>query len=264
MKEPEDRLAAIRLVLVEPSGALNIGSIARVMKNMGLSQWVVVQPHCDIRGEDAQRMAVHAWDLLDQLQVVATLPEALVGCQRAIATTGRDDYTDVSRLEHPRQALPWLLEGADQMPPVQSALIFGPEDRGLSNTELNYAQRWVQIPSSDRYRSLNLAQAVAVCCYELYQLAGSPETSLGSREAIAEPAASLDALERYYQTLEDLLLRIGYLYPHTAESRMAKVRRLLNRAYPSSHEVSMLHGVLRQVHWAIAQAAIQSAEKKSD
>jgi tRNA/rRNA methyltransferase len=256
---PETPLATVRVVLVEPAGALNVGAIARVMKNMGLTQLVVVNPHCAVTGEEARRMAVHADDVLAQVRVVSSLPAALAGCQRAIATTGRDDYTDPSRLESPRQALPWLLG-------TPSALIFGPEDRGLSNAELDYAQRWVQIPASDRYTSLNLAQAAAICCYELYQAAiAAPHTPTPPSDNLAP----LDTLERYYQGVEDLLLHIGYLYPHTAPSRMAKLRRLLQRAYPSSQELAMLQGMIRQLRWALSdpppkQSPKQSQPKKSD
>ncbi|HEY9806724.1 MAG TPA: RNA methyltransferase, partial [Candidatus Obscuribacterales bacterium] len=172
----ETALANVRIVLVEPAGPLNIGAIARVMKNMGLHQLVLVNPHCDPLGPEARQMAVHAIDLLTTARVVPNLPTALQGCQRAIATTARPRAIE-TELEHPRNALPWLLaEAAGAENPeagstelLQSALIFGPEDRGLSNEELNYAQRFIRIPSSPAYPSLNLAQAVAVCCYELYQ-----------------------------------------------------------------------------------------------
>ena len=154
----------IRIVLVEPAGPLNVGSVARVMKNMGLHQLILVNPQCDHLGEEARLMAVRAADILENARVVESLPEALVGCTRAIATTG-DDRPFATKREEPADALPWLLE-------APSALIFGREDCGLTNTELNYAQRLIRIPSSDAYTSLNLAQAVAVCCYELYREEG--------------------------------------------------------------------------------------------
>lgn len=255
LETPEARLAQVRIVLMEPAGALNVGAIARVMKNMGLSQLVVVNPHCEIRGDEARTMAVHAGDVLDQAVIVPSLPAALVGCQRAIATTGRDQPSPDHPLEFPRQALPWLVT-----PGVPSALIFGTEDRGLSNDELNYAQRFVRIPSSDRYVSLNLAQAVAVCGYELYQAAAEPAghgvKSRPQAEALEErPGANLEQLEHYYQAMEALLLRVGYLYPHTAKPRMAKLRRLLHRAYPSTEELALLQGMVRQVNWALQQSA---------
>lgn len=258
--------ANIRIVLVEPAGPLNVGSVARVMKNMGLHQLILVNPQCDHLGEEARLMAVRAADILENARVVESLPEALVGCTRAIATTG-DDRPIATKREEPADALPWLLE-------APSALIFGREDCGLTNAELNYAQRLIRIPSSDAYTSLNLAQAVAVCCYELYK------SGVRSQESVVNPSlevnplppprgenqeenasipiasATFENLEGYYQQLETVLLKIGYLHPHTAASRMAKFRHLYNRAYPTVDEVAMLRGTLRQIEWALKSCAI--------
>ncbi len=233
-------LENLKIILVEPAGALNVGSVARVIKNMGLDKLVLVNPHCDPLGEEARRMAVHGIDVLEKSQQVATLPEALRGCQRAIATTSRC-RTLAATLESPRAALPWLLA-----PQIPSALIFGPEDRGLSNEELNYAQRFVGIPANPAYPSLNLAQAVAVCAYELFQACQTSETDLAPD---TPETASLDALEGYFQHLETLLLKIGYLYPHTAAARMEKFRRLYYRANLSRDEVAMLRGQITQMDW---------------
>ncbi len=305
-------LQAIRIVLVEPAGSLNVGSVARVMKNMGLSYLVLVNPDCDHLGTEARQMAVHAVDVLERSRVVTTLPDGLRGCRRAIAATGRP-WSPTITLEDPRDALPWLLEPAAESDSM--ALIFGPEDRGLSNEELNYAHRFVYIPSNPNYPSLNLAQAVGICCYELYQCGRKQEVGTRSQESEARkscrkdkqgkgneedkelgsqrvqerttlspscsstpstsssstspfpipyspspisylpslPSAPLDELEEFYQRLEVLLLEVGYLYPHTVSSRMRKFRRLFNRAMPTSEEVAMLRGVLRQVGWALKQ-----------
>ena len=241
MWEPE--VAGLRIVLVEPHGPLNVGAIARVMKNFGLQQLVLVNPQCDRLADEAKLMAVHAWDVLEAASEVATLPEALQGCMRAIATTARVRALP-GILEPPRTALPWLTTTNES-----AALIFGPEERGLSNEELNYAQRFVRIPSSDSYPSLNLAQAVAICCYELF-VVGDREPGQAADRMTAGSLASLDVLEGYYQQLESLLLKIGYLYPHTAASRMEKFRQLFNRAQLENTEVAMLRGILTQMEWA--------------
>ena len=239
-------LGSVRIILVEPAGPLNVGSVARVMKNMGLQTLVLVKPQCDFLGEEARQMAVHGWDILETAQRVETIPEALTGCQKAIATTARFRAFPPP-LESPRVALPWLLEDT-----IPSALIFGPEDRGLSNIELNYAQRFVCIPSSSEYPALNLAAAVAICCYELYQTTQEQQDfrQIPSTSSTPEVAA-LDVLEGYYEHLETVLLKIEYLYPHTAPSRLQKFRYLLNRATPTKEEVTMLRGILRQVEWAL-------------
>ncbi|NJR24876.1 MAG: RNA methyltransferase [Richelia sp. CSU_2_1] len=272
----ETALTNIRIVLVEPAGPLNVGSVARIMKNMDLHQLVLVNPQCDYLGEEARLMAVRAAEILETARVVETLPAALVGCTRAIATTGVDRSLPV-QLEEPAAALPWLLE-------APSALIFGRENNGLTNAELNYAQRSIRIPSSDAYNSLNLAQAAAICCYEIYQARSKKEE--GERGRVGEgengrvgeltipnsqfpipnsqlstlnsqlSCAPLENLEGYYRQLETLLLKIGYLHPHTAASRMEKFRYLYNRAYPTVDEVAMLRGILRQVEWAIELRSI--------
>jgi tRNA/rRNA methyltransferase len=249
-------LAGVKIILVEPAGPLNVGSVARVMKNFGLHQLVLVNPQCDPLGMEARQMAVHAQDILDAAVSVAILPEALQGCKRAIATTGIDHHWQAP-LETPRTALPWLLAEEGQ----PAALIFGREDRGLTNQELNYAQRFVRIPTSPNYSSLNLATAVAICCYELAQFDAEREnftpSSLpcipaSSATAPESEIAPLDVVEAYYQQLESLLLKIGYLYPHTAASRMEKFRQLYNRAQLQTREVAMLRGILRQVKWALS------------
>lgn len=243
-------LAQVRIVLVEPAGPLNIGAISRVLKNMGLRQLILVNPLCDPLGTEARQMAVHAVDLLQQARQVQTLPQALEGCERIMATTMREQVGEVVT-ELPRTGLPWLLGHP-------AALIFGREDRGLTNTELNYAQRLIRIPTDPIYPSLNLAQAVAVCSYELYQQAS---------QALVEPIAPgggelarFENLEAYYQQLETVLLKIGYLYSHTAVSRMAKFRRLFNRSQPTEAEVALLRGILSQVEWALtAKPALDSS-----
>lgn len=238
----------IRIVLVEPAGALNVGSIARVMKNMGLSQLVIVNPRCDVDGEEATRMSVHAIDLLQSAKIVPDLPTALAGCTRVIATTARERAIP-TLLETPRQALPWLVDSAQP-----TALIFGREDSGLNNAELNYATRYVRIPIGSEYSSLNLAQAVGVCAYELQMCASELELKPQDISSQIPPQlniAPIELVEGYYQQLEALLLEIGYLLPHTAAHRMEKIRRLYNRSQLSPNEVALLRGILRQVDWAI-------------
>ena len=242
----QNPLANIRIVLVEPAGELNLGSIARIMKNMGLSKLVLVNPQCDRHAESARIMAVHAVDVLENALVVDNLPTALVGCQQAIATTVRSRSVPIE-LETPTSILPSVLASN-----VPSALLFGAEERGLSNDELKYAQRFIRIPSHPDYPSLNLAQAVAICAYELYEAywQGTNPIPTAANPISIQPMAPLEALEGYYQDLEALLLEIGYLQPHTAPVKMEKFRRLYGKANLQSEEVALLRGILRQVRWA--------------
>ena len=272
-----------RIVLVEPAGARNVGSIARVMKNMGLTQLVIVNPECDHLGEEARQMAVHGIDRLESARVVPDLAAALEGCHRVAATIGRDGV--LRSVEPLRSVVPWLLgeneglEFHDRGTPAEtnnefvgevgremtgyltSAIVFGREDHGLSNDQLKYAQRLVTIPSNPDYPSLNLAQSVGIVAYELYQatqdcpnarLVRQPLRPMAERSDLsAEPDAPFQMTEAFYLGLEALLLSIGYLHSHTADSRMQKFRLLLARAVPSTHEMTMLLGILRQSRWAL-------------
>ncbi|MEN9232146.1 MAG: RNA methyltransferase [Thermostichus sp. DG02_5_bins_236] len=237
------QLEQVRIVLVQPAGPRNLGSIARVMKNMGLSQWILVDPQCDPLDREALTMAVHGADLLYQAQKVQTLPEALQGCVQVYGTTGRlEPYSPEWHIQSPRQAFPALLAKLDSGP---AALVFGPEDRGLSNEELALCHHHVQIPTDAVYPSLNLAQAVGICCYELHIL--SRENSDFPQPPT--PLAPFELLEGFFQHLETLLLQIGYLHPHTARRKMLKFRALFQRAGLTVAEVALLRGILRQLGW---------------
>lgn len=232
-----------RIVLVKPAGPLNVGSVARVMKNFGLQELVLVTPQCSITSKQAQDMAVHAKDILANAQQVSSLKEALTGCTRVIATTMRERKPSPG-LETPQQAFPWILES-----PEPTAILFGPEDHGLSNEDLSWAQRWVCIPTSSTYGSLNLAQTVAICCYELFQHEKSGNPSKDSKDS--EPLADITQFNAFLDDFSALLLRVGFLYPHTATDRMDKLRKFLFRAQPSQQELAMLRGIVSQMEWTL-------------
>jgi len=227
----------IRIVLVEPQGSRNVGSVARVMKNMGLGELVLVNPRCDVRDPEARDMAVHAAEVLDQAVCVGSLAEALHDCHRTVGTLGRSQNTPPEwHLGDPRRELPWLLQGE------QGAVVFGPEDRGLSNAELGQCQRHVMIPTHQDYPSLNLAQAVGICAYELWQ---------GQQGSRTDPRPSLthDQQEGFFAHFEEFLLHIGYLQPQTARRKMQKFRALIHRSQLSPSELALLRGILRQWQW---------------
>lgn len=236
--------APLTIVLVEPAGPLNVGSVARVMKNFGLAQLVLVNPQCDRLGREARQMAIHARDVLEGAIEVPDLPTALAGCDRVGATFGRDWDSPVV-VQEPAAALPWLRAGRSP------ALVFGREDRGLSNDELKYAQRLIRIPTSAAYPSMNLAQAVAVCAYEWVREPSAPQAIAPPVAAEPIELAPVAQVEHFHRDLEALLLRSGFLYPHTAGSRMEKLRRLLQRSNPSPQDLALLWGAVKQLGWAI-------------
>ncbi|MFS8780363.1 RNA methyltransferase [Synechococcus sp. W55.1] len=253
-----EQLAQVRLVLVQPAGPRNLGAVARIMKNMGLRQWVLVDPQCDPLDAEALTAAVHGADLLHQAQKVHTLPEALQGCVQVFGTTGRSQtYPPEWQIQSPRQAFPALLAAGP------AALVFGPEDRGLSNEELALCHRQIQIPTDATYPSLNLAQAVAICCYELYTLAcesPSPAPPVPSPQRLAP----FELLQGFFAHLEALLLQIGYLRPHTARRKMLKFRALFQRAGLTVAEVALLRGILRQLQWSQRSSCQEPLEANRD
>ncbi len=281
---------SLQLVLVEPAGPLNVGSVARLCANFGIEGLRLVAPRCDPLGEEARRMAVHGVGLLERARTYPTLAAALADCRRVVATSGRGEGEPLPP-SPPAEALRWLLRaerGGDPVDPVSpsspaspSALVFGREDRGLSNDELLQAGRILQIATGPAYASLNLSHAVAVVLHELHglrqqvvrqhpsdlqpqpaaeQRTGAQDAGARNPEPAAEapwPGADHDAepcprglLEGALADAEALLLEVGYLYPHTAHARMAKLRALLQRAQIRPQEVALLRGMVCQLRWA--------------
>ncbi len=251
------------VVLVEPAGPLNVGSVARLCANFGIRELRLVAPRCNPDGEEARRMAVHGGALLAAARTFDTLAEALADCRRVLATSGRSEPEPVPVVQAD-SGLAWLLAAGSEAP---AALVFGREDRGLSNDELLQAGRVVRIGTGTDYPSLNLSHAVAVLMHELHGRrlkpsppARQPEPHPGASAAPTwlepeqDPAPRAD-LEATLRDAEALLLDAGFLYPHTAHARMAKVRGLLQRAQVSSEEVALLRGMVRQLRWATRQPA---------
>jgi tRNA/rRNA methyltransferase len=306
--QPEPRIV---VVLVEPAGPLNVGSVARLCANFAIAQLRLVAPRCNPLGEEARRMAVHGQAQLEQAATYPDLAAAIADCRRVVATSGRMEREELP-LEGPAAALGWLVEPeaalAGSLDPGPSpdpaaapvALVFGREDRGLTNAELLQAGKILRLESSADYASLNLSHAVAICLHELRcrsalsQVPAAPtgtqHQGLGThsqgtnvrgpgeaascgvpdggaeRGADGAPGQAPDpnlaaspgagatslrgALEATLADAEDLLLAVGFLHPHTAHARMAKLRALLQRAQIREGEVALIRGMVRQLRWA--------------
>ncbi|WP_010317935.1 RNA methyltransferase [Synechococcus sp. CB0205] len=232
---------SLAVVLVEPAGPLNVGSVARLCANFSVDELRLVAPRCDHLGNEARLMAVHGEALLEQAQLFPTLEAALADCRRVVATSGRIEE-EALPLNGPAEALSWLQASETDAPSAPAALVFGREDRGLSNAELLQAGRILRLETSEAYASMNLSHAVAVCLHELRRCPAptAPQPEPCQREQLE--AALSDA--------EELLLEVGFLYPHTAQARMAKLRALLQRAEIRDEEVALLRGMVRQLRWA--------------
>ncbi len=238
-------LDRIRIVLVRPREAQNVGAVARAMKNTGLTRLVLVDaPALD--EARAATLAVHATDVLGARAHTATLDEALAGCGLVVGTSGRATAARDAGTT-PRASAPVLLAAAQSN---EVALVFGPEDHGLALEELKHCHHVIAIPTSDAYGSLNLAQAVLVCAYELWIAASPP--------APARVLAPHERLELLWEKLEAGLSAVSFLHGDEAPSMMRRLRAMLGRAALDDDEVQILLGVARQMTWAGALARRQT------
>jgi tRNA/rRNA methyltransferase len=250
MAAPEAALAGIRIVLVRPKGAANVGAAARAMKNMGLADLALVRP---ARGwRRGAVMAVHARDLLDRARVADSIADAVADCHLVVGTTCRGGPYR-AQAESPETLAPVILGRAAA---GRVAILFGPEDHGLANEDLKPCQRLLTIDTSDEYSSLNLAQAVLLCCHELRRAALAGVQPMGEFAAAA-PAAAVELL---FERLQLALLRIGFLNRQNPDHIMFAIRRLLGRAGLDDAEVRILLGLARQIEWYARSGAASEAE----
>lgn len=233
----------VAVILVSPRVSENVGAAARVMKNFGLTDLRVVAPR-DWDEDRARRMARDGADVLAARRVVETLPEALADLTLVAATTARlgDDRAPVAC--DPAEGARRLLAAVGP-----AGLVFGPEERGLTNRELDLCQLAVTIPANPAFSSLNLAQAVAVACYELSRHAPVDGLRRPLPPADAPPPASGSEVEGLMQDARDFLLTAGFLNPQNPDAVLLHLRRLLARAAPTTHDVAVLRGMMRQVRW---------------
>ncbi len=231
----------IRVVLVEPREPRNVGAAARAMKNFGLSELVVVNPERPL-DESAYRLATRgAADVLDGARITASLDEALRDTVYVVATSARARDSYAGEVYTPRQGAPRLLQMNEKGP---TAVLFGRENFGLSNREMDRAHAVWRIPTGG-YSSLNLAQAVLLVGYEVFLAASSPQ------EAARPKPAPAQELERFFADLESYLREIRYTDDERMAGAMRSLRRMSHRALLSVNEVRRLRGVLRQSRWAL-------------
>ena len=234
-------MSALRIVLVRPKDPANVGASARAMKNFGLGELYLVAPQRKL-SRHAYALASHAEDVLDAAVICDTVAEALTGCTLALGTTARPRAAE-TRVYTPREAAMLPREGAA----VRTAVLFGPEDYGLSNDDLRHCQGYIRIPTA-AYASLNLAQAVQLVAYEWFVA--------DDREAVtatsSEPAPR-EVLEGMYAHLLETLHHIGYTDTQREGGVDRLFRNIFDRAHLNRREVAALRGLWRQVLWATRQ-----------
>lgn len=228
----------IRIVLVNTSHTGNIGSTARAMKTMGLSDLYLVDPVSAPDGKSSA-LAAGAGDVLANATIVSDLSEAVKDCALIVGTSARSRTLPWPMLTPRECGVKMVQEG--QKGPV--ALVFGRENNGLSNEELQLCHFHVCIPANPEYSSLNLAAAVQTLCYEIRM----GYLNLDSYPDIESDYPLSEDLERFYVHLENTLTETGFIVKNHPGVVMTKLRRIVNRARPESQELNILRGILSAI-----------------
>ena len=246
-------LKNVCIVLSRPRYPENIGAAARAMRNMGFEQLIVVDPqNCDL--SRVLKMATHAAiDVVEQMRVYEDLQTALEPLNYVVGTT--------ARLGGQRQLVGKAASLAHKLAPISEnnrvALLFGPEDRGLTNEDIRLCHDLVNIPTAE-FSSLNLAQAVMVLCYELRRY-NQPKA-----KTFLPRLANRHELDGLYAQLQDILVRISYIQPENPEYFMNNIRHFGSRMKLRAKEVSILRGICRQIDWYGKKCFQDGLNKKRD
>ena len=246
-------LSNLRIVLVRPRGSGNIGSVARAMKNFGASELAIVGK-ARTGSFWARAMAVHGREILADAKFHPTIREAIADCALVVGTTRRAGlYRKHSQT--PRDLAPEIITAART---GKVALLFGPEDHGLSNKDLEHCQLLITIPTPPDYQSLNVAQAAVICLYEIF---------IGSLTKAANSTiqrANAEDIERLFERMRRTLLKIGFLDSENPEHMLLAFRRILGRAGLEEKDVRIFTGLFRQIEWSIDQGwkVIEEKEKR--
>ncbi len=244
------------IILVEPRGPRNVGSVARAMANFGLHDLRLVQPQTDHLQEEARQMAVKAGGILENAKLFPDLQSALEGCHCSYGTTRRLGKYRVDILNPDDAALQLLplLEGG------RIAMVFGREDKGLKTEEVDLCQRLITIPTDDNLPSMNLAQSVGICLYETYRQLGRSQGKTTEVKTLAD----LDEVEAMFEHMRHTFLDIDYLNPQNPEHILRTYRRLLGRAGLDPREVRALRGLLSSIDWVASEQRRLAGEGSDD
>jgi tRNA/rRNA methyltransferase len=232
-----------RVVLVRPRVPENVGAAARVMRNFGFSDLVLVAPDAAIDDRQARRLSTHGESILDQARIVADFDHAVTDCVLVCATSARTGQL-IREPSGPLREVMMRIVRAARTGPV--AMVFGPERTGLTNEEVTRCQELIHIPAEESYPALNLAQAVAICLYELRVAALDSST-----DRQPEEPAPYGEQEAMFEHLQKSLEAIHFLYGPKTDVLMHGLRRLISRGQPTTTDLGILHGLARQILWYV-------------
>jgi len=238
----EKNFSNLKVILVEPNGPLNVGSVARLCSNFEVEELRIVSPKCDIFSLEAKKMALKGQKYLDHCKIFDNLENAIFDCDLVIASCGRIDVSKDSFFESSEDIVSWILsfEKINNL-----AMIFGREDRGLTNNELLLANKTFNIPTSKNNPSLNLSHAVSIVLYELNK---SSKRNFNKELEVFNLASSKQINDSFVE-IEEMLLGIGYLLKHTSRAKISKFKSYISRANTSVHEINVLRGIVHQINW---------------
>lgn len=232
-------LSHIKIVLVETTHPGNIGAVARAMKNMKMTNLCLVAPKI-FPSADATSRASGADDILAAAEVCSSLPEAIADCNLVIGASARCRTISWPEMT-PRQCAEKIVINE---PNQKVAILFGRENSGLKNHELDLCHYLLRIPCNSEYSSLNIAAAVQVVCYELFVASGEQE-SIAIGDKGDSPLATAAQMESFYTHLYQALNDIGFMHPDKSKSIMRRLRRIYNRIQLDTKELDILRGILR-------------------
>ena len=242
----------IAIVLVDSQIPENIGAAARAMNNMGINRLILVNPKNPDRDRMLRSGTIHSTQILDNIEIYNDLEEAIGSFSYIAGTTARLG-TMRPAMSSPQTIAESLVDLSQDN---NIAIMFGPEDRGLSNEHLQYCHTIITIPTSE-FSSLNLAQAVLIICYEIFR-AGMKKT-----ESTPPRLANNFELEGMYGHLKDVLLKIGFLNPQNPDHWMMYVRRFFSRLPLRAREVRIVRGICRQIDWYTGKRLEDNSEKNN-
>ncbi len=244
------KILNLNVVLVEPKGPLNVGSIARLCSNFEVNELRIVSPKCDVFSLEAKRMALKGQSFIDNYKNFNTIQQAIFDCDLVLATCGRIDLSKDIECESPEIVSKWISSFKEIN---NLAILFGREDRGLTNSELLFAHKILYINTSRDYPSLNLSHSVAIILYELSKCLKNNQNKVTKVFNLASPKQIYES----FKDLEEILIRTGYLLEHTSFSKISKFKKFVLKAKMSSDEINVLRGIVHQIKWFINNSKIR-------
>ena len=232
----------VKIILIETSNSGNIGSTLRAMKTMGFGNLCLVNPK-KFPSEEVTALAANASDLIDTVQVVNSLEEALVGCNLVIGTSSRD-----RKVPWPNESIisasPKIIAEADKDNTV--AILFGREDRGLTNDELQRCNLHVHIPANEDYPVLNVAMSVQVVCYQLL-INRTIDSEIKNNQHWDVPLAEANHVNRLIEHFTDVAEKLEVFNKGNPRQIGARIKRLFTRVGLDEMEVNFMRGFLAAV-----------------